>query len=317
MTTSSSPQSCETATSSAAVSYRRGRRKSRSPTVDRPRSPSLRASEGPTAGSDSSGRFEPPGPPPAVRRRPVARLDHAGETRVRAGRDHHRPSIGPGPGEPTGRPPTPGRRTRRARACPARRACRRRRRATSRSRSGRSAGRPRRAPPARGAGRGRPRGRARPAATGASLDPAANSARSSSSAFWLPRTRLSGTTSPGLDRQDRLHVQQRAGERRGASDPPAAGEVLERVDREQEPVRSPGSARSRRRAPRRSCRARAGAGARSRASPSPPRRSACRSPARRRRGARRRRPRRPRTCRTGSRRAGARARARTSPASSS
>ena len=55
----------------------------------------------------------------------------------------------------------------------------------------------------------------------------------------LPRTRLSGTTSPSLDRQDRLHVEQRAGERRGAADPAAAGEVVERVDREEQPVLAP------------------------------------------------------------------------------
>ena len=38
------------------------------------------------------------------------------------------------------------------------------------------------------------------------------------------------------DRQDRLDVEQAAGERRRAADAPAAGEVLERVDREQQLV---------------------------------------------------------------------------------
>ena len=77
-----------------------------------------------------------------------------------------------------------------------------------------------------------------------------------------------------LDREDRLHVQQVARERGRLADPAAAREVLERVDREEQPVPRACSARRARRSPRRSCRARAGAGPPSRASRSPPRRCA-------------------------------------------
>ena len=93
------------------------------------------------------------------------------------------------------------------------------------------------------------------------------------------------------DRQDRLHVQQVAGERGGAADAAALREVLERVHGEEQLVRASGSARRTRRSPRRSCRARAAAARRSRASRATPRRCASRS-----RAPCRRRAARPRLC---------------------
>ena len=118
------------------------------------------------------------------------------------------------------------------------------------------------------------------------------------------------------DRQDRLHVQQVAGERGSAADAAALREVLERVDREEQLVPCAGSARRTRRSPRRSCRARAAAGRRSRAARSPPRRCACRSRARGHRRASRPPSRRSRTCPRASRRSAARGSARSSPSSS-
>ena len=56
----------------------------------------------------------------------------------------------------------------------------------------------------------------------------------SANAFLLPRTRLTGTISPSVDREDRLDGEQLTGPGLRAADAPAAGEELERVDGEHE-----------------------------------------------------------------------------------
>ena len=70
--------------------------------------------------------------------------------------------------------------------------------------------------------------------------------------------------------QDRLHVEELAGEPRRLADAAAADEVLQRLDREEEAARASEALDDRQRAPRRSCPARAGAGARRRGSTAPP-----------------------------------------------
>ena len=126
--------------------------------------------------------------------------------------------------------------TRRSRPYPARRACRRPRRASSRSRSAHAAARARRARAAPAAARAPPRARSRPSGS-ASRSSSRRTARGTRRTPCGCRARFfSGIDLAVADREDRLHVQQVAGERGRATDAPALREVLERVHREEQVV---------------------------------------------------------------------------------